>query len=185
MFYDGLPGNARQELNLIRGEYVFHQGDKTLGMFLVTTGKIQLQRHTRAGATVIIHTAMEGDTFAEAALFSDTYHCDAIAIKAGQIVRFDRQQILSLLETNQQFAIALTRQFAIQMQSYRRKIELQAIKSARERVYSALAEGLMTSDIKTFAFEIGLTHETVYRALSTLTKNRKIIKAGRGRYRVR
>jgi len=184
MIYDELPKSIRQTLNIARGDYVFRQGDKTLGMFLVTEGNVQLQRHTKAGATVVIHTALAGNTFAEAALFSDSYHCDAIAMKSGQVIRFDRQKLLNLLETNQQFAMALMKQFAHQMQSYRRKVELLAINNAQERVYSALAEGLMTSNIKTFAFEIGLTHETVYRALAALAKSRKIIKSGRGHYSI-
>ncbi len=185
MIYDILPKSARQVINIAPGAPVFRQGDKTLGMFWVVTGEVQLQRHSKDGVKVIIHRAKSGDTFAEAALFSKAYHCDAVATQSGEVVRFDRQKILDLLKVNQKFSFDLMKQFAIQIQSYRRKLELLAINNAQERVYSALADGLMTTDIKTFAIEIGLTHETVYRALAALAKANKIIKSGRGRYSLR
>ena len=94
--FDAIPKNARHEIILNRGEYVFLQGDKTHGMFAVMDGKVQLQRHTQARVMVITHTAKIGETFAEASLFSDHFHCDAVAIEASRIVRFYREKLFPL-----------------------------------------------------------------------------------------
>lgn len=177
-----LPPTACLEFNLDRGQIAFRQGDKSLGMFAVLSGEIQLQRHTEAGVMVVIHTARAGGSFAEASLFSDQYHCDAVAMEASLIVRYDKKAINHLLATNPEFAATITRQFAVQIQAYRRQLELQAIGSAKERVFAGLVEGMLKSDIKTFASQIGLSHEAVYRALSELVAAHRIKKTGRGKY---
>lgn len=173
---------ARREIELARGEFAFLQGDETHGMFAVRAGKVQLQRHSRVGATVIIHTASAGETFAEASLFSDAYHCDAVALEPSVIVRLDRAEIRRLLVSNADFALAMTNQFATQIQRLRRKLELHSVANASERVYGGMVEGMMGADIKSFASEIGLSHEAVYRALAELVRGGRIRKIARGKY---
>ena len=180
--FASLPSTARQEFNLDRGQTAFLQGDNTLGMYSVISGKIQLQRHTQAGVVIVIHTAHAEGSFAEASLFSDHYHCDAVALETSRIIRYDKKAINHKLATDPDFAIAITRQFAMQIQFYRRQLELIAIGNAKERVFAGLVEGMLKSDIKTFASQIGLSHEAVYRALADLVASGRIEKAGRGKY---
>lgn len=78
----------------------------------------------------------------------------------------------------------LTQRFAQQIQEYRRKIELLAIRNANARVYCGLEEGLLQNDIKPFASEIGLTHEAVYLSLRKLEKLGKVEKLGRGKFQI-
>jgi predicted transcriptional regulator len=59
-----------------------------------------------------------------------------------------------------------------------------AVRSATERVWLAMVEGLLQSTIKQFAASIGLTHEATYRALAELVENGRIQKQGRGRYSI-
>lgn len=177
-----LPADALRTSSLSRGGHVFLQGDRTHGMFGVTSGCIQLQRHTEAGVTAIIHTARAGELFAEASLFSDIYHCDAVALEASQIVRIDRDKINQMIAADPEFAVAVISQFARQIQQYRARMALLAIRSAKERVYAGMVEGMLGTDIKAFAESIGLTHEVVYRALAGLVRDQRITKAGRGKY---
>lgn len=60
--------------------------------------------------------------------------------------------------------------------------ELLAIRSAQERVYAALCEGMLTLAIKHFAASIGLAPETTYRAFADLVKDERIVKTARGSY---
>ena len=46
---------------------------------LLEAGEIRLARSDPEGREVILFRAQPGDTFAEASLFSETYHCDAVA----------------------------------------------------------------------------------------------------------
>ena len=180
--FDLIPEAAYRHRYLEHEETVFRQDDKTRGLFFIIQGKVELRRFTQAGQSVIIHRAMERETFAEASLFSEHYHCDAIAITKIHIVELDRTVILNKFHSEPDFAMAIAQRFARQNQSYRRKIELLAIKSAEERILTAILEGFLAENIKAFASDIGLSHEVVYRGLANLTKKGKLVKSGRGKY---
>jgi CRP-like cAMP-binding protein len=45
----------------------------------------------------VLFTAAEGELFAEAALFSETYHCDAMAVTEATVRIYPRPILLSLL----------------------------------------------------------------------------------------
>lgn len=183
--FSKLSQSFQKQLTVPKGMYVFRESAPTTGMFFIKTGCIELRRYARDGSMIVIHTAKTGSTFAEASLFSDQYHCDAYALETSQIIEFNKQGVMDMFKTNSEFAIQLSQSFARQIQSYRRKIELLAIRDAQERVYFGLIEGLLQTDIKSFASEIGLTHEAVYRALSKLEKLGKIEKLGRGKFRIK
>ncbi len=161
---------------------LFRQGDKTVGIYFIVSGRLDLIRHTVSGDKVVIHRASAGQTFAEASLFSDTYHCDAQVREISEVVRFNRTAVLSAFHLNPEFTLSLTKRFAFQLQQYRRRMELLAIKKANDRVYAAMADGMLTGTIVDFAAEIGLTHEAVYRALASLSKSGKIQNIARGHY---
>ncbi len=82
------------------------------------------------------------------------------------------------------FSFQLTRMFAHQVQLYRRKLEILAIKNAEDRVLTALSDGWLKTTVTDFAAEIGLSQEATARALSELVKTRKVTKFGRGRYQI-
>ena len=182
--FDKLPDNACHYFNLNKGEFAFLQDDPARGPFFVRSGGVELNRHTQAGNRVILHRASANETFAEASLFSEHYHCDGIATNDSILVRFDKSAILARLQEDAAFANQLLNRFASQVQGYRRHLELLAIRGANERVLAALSDGLQTSTVMAFSAAIGLTHETTYRALSQLVKFGEIKRISRGRYQV-
>src|SRR5689334_15525999 len=79
---DWLPTSLTEAAPVRRlsgAEMLFRQGDPTFAIFAVESGCIQLVRHATEDRTVILHSARGGELFAEAALFSDAYHCGAVA----------------------------------------------------------------------------------------------------------
>ncbi len=177
-----LPQSALRSHQLDADEVIFRQGTKTRGLFFVVEGKIELRRFTEAGHGVLIHRAKSGQTFAEASLFSDHYHCDAVCTAKSQLIEMDRMTVLQKFQNDPNFALAIAKRFARQNQNYRRKVEMLTIKSAEERIYAGILDGLLTDSIRSFATEIGLTHEAVYRGLAKLVENGKLVKAGRGKF---
>ncbi|MFK7869971.1 MAG: cyclic nucleotide-binding domain-containing protein [Roseobacter sp.] len=77
--------SASLELN--KGQTLFRQNDAPPGLPLLMKGQIDLVRWTEAGRSIRIHVACEGETFAEASLFSETCHCDAVAIVPSGCIR--------------------------------------------------------------------------------------------------
>jgi CRP-like cAMP-binding protein len=180
--FNQLSEKQQQRQLLSKDDVVFREGDKTRGIFFIASGKIELCRYTLTGDKVLIHTAKTGETFAEASLFSDYYHCDAQAAMTTEIITLKKDSLLYFFEHDITFARALTKQFSSQIMSYRRRIALLAIKDAKERVYCGVIEGLMKNEIKSFATELGLSHEVVYRSLSYLVKQGRLYKTARGKY---
>ncbi|MEE9375803.1 MAG: Crp/Fnr family transcriptional regulator [Rhizobiaceae bacterium] len=180
--FDLIPTKAHHPRRFDKNGLVFRQGGKTRGLFFVIDGCIELRRFTEAGQTITIHRARSSETFAEASLFSQTYHCDGIATCESNLVELDRSIILEKIQNDPNFALAIAKRFAQQNQYYRRKLELLAIKSAEDRIYTAIVDGLFTGKIKAFATDIGLTHEAVYRGLAKLVDKSLLIKTGRGKY---
>ncbi len=183
------PFNMLSEKDLIsiqvdKGGVVFHQNASVRGPHLVLQGDVELIRHSKSGDKIILHKAAMGDTLAEASLFSENYHCDCVATTPSQLVIFRKSAVLALFASNPKFARDLLKQQARQVQTYRHKIELLAIKSAEERVLTALTEIGQRGSVMSFARQIGLTHEATYRALSILVKNGQITRLSRGKYRV-
>ena len=182
--FDKLPSTALNTARYQRNEKLFLQGDEPFALCYLEMGQIQLVRHNENGEEVIIHRARAGETFAEASLFSNQYHCDAIALDEAVVIKLNKMAILKEMKHNASFAMALTARFASQIQSLRRLHEIQAITSAKQRVLTAISQGLLTTQIKTFATQINLTHETTYRALAQLVKEGRLEKVGRGAYSV-
>lgn len=165
-----------------RGAVIVRRDDPAAAMFHLQSGRINLLRYTEQGDEIIIHRARAGETICEAALFSPRYHCDVITAEPAEFIVISKAAVLEKMRTDQDFAVAISARFAGQIQDYRRRIEITAIRNANDRVFAAVADGLLSRDIKSFAALIGLSHEATYRALAALTQQGRLIKTGRGAY---
>lgn len=165
-------------------ETLFVQGSEPSGLFYLVSGAVDLKRTTATGHDVLIHHAQARETFAEASLFSESYHCTAIAVQTSQLILCKRAAINRLFDSNIAFARAMASRFAAQIQLSRRRVELLSIRSAEERVLEALNDGLLLDDITSFADAIALAPETVYRNLAQLSADGKVLKTARGQYQV-
>ncbi len=182
--FDQLAANAVNLRDLQEKTRLFQRGEPPKAIFYLEQGEIVLMRYTAGGDEIIIHTARKGETFAEAALFSDQYHCDAIARQPSRLWEISKEAVLQLAQHNTQFSLALAARFSQQVQGLRSHKELLAIRSATDRVYVAINEGLLQGSVKQFAASIGLTHEAVYRALSKLVHSGHILKHGNREYSI-
>ncbi len=180
--FDRIADQDVSENTLRQGEALFRQEETPWAVFLVRAGAVSLVRHTEAGRLVPIFRAKSGDTIAEASLFSSRYHCDCVAERNATLLAFGKRAVLREMSRDPDFAMALTHRLAIQVQTYRRKLELIAITPAKERVLAALADGWLQGSVLAFAADIGLTHEAAYRALASLVGEGRARRTGRGRY---
>ena len=76
---------------------MFRLGDKTLGLCEVVAGRVRLSRVDRSGHEIVLHLAGQGETLAEASLFSPQYHCDAIANTDAIVRIYPKREILAAL----------------------------------------------------------------------------------------
>ncbi len=177
-----LDAKDQKSRNLVSGETLFLQGSVTSGLFYLVSGTVNLNRMTKNGHSALIHRACAGDTFAEASLFSDSYHCTATAVNETVVIECQRDAVLQLLDTDIAFSRAMISRFALQIQEGRRRVELLSMHSAEERIVAALGDGLLIDDIASFAEIVGLAPETVYRTLGKLSEEGVVKKISRGVY---
>jgi CRP-like cAMP-binding protein len=160
------------------GEHVFSQGDTAHNIFAVKKGQVKLERYTAEGRVVVMHVAEDGESFAEAALFSDIYHCNAIVTLPTIIHIYDKMPILDTLGSDQDKAKDYIALLSRQIRQLRSKLELRNILSARDRIlqyFYLTSQGgdvvVLDKNLKDIAADIGLAHETFYRELAKLEKD--------------
>ena len=168
--------------SLQQGEPLFEQGAPATHIFVVQKGCVRLVRYTQEGYAVPIYSAYAGESFAEAAMFSDIYHCNAEAVLPSAVWCYPKEQVLGILhaspEKSDRFMALLTHQ----VRSLRSLLELRSIHSASERILQYFFLHADPQDLeikrlgtyKDMAHELGLAHETFYRALAKLEKEGKI-----------
>lgn len=147
-------------------------------------GSVELRRYSQSGQEITVHRSVAGETFAQASIFTTKFHCTAVATEQCEVVELQRGEILRKFRTEPAFAQFLAQKFAQDVQFYRRRLEIANMKNAKERVYFAICEGMMTGSIIQFSREVSLTHEVTYRALASLVRDGKLMKIGRGKYQL-
>src|SRR5690348_16386784 len=92
----GLPSALEAEgalRTLAAGEVLFRQGAPPSAIYRVESGRLRLERRTLDGQLVILHAAERGEFFAEAALFADAYHCDAVAAVPSRVLIYPKARV--------------------------------------------------------------------------------------------
>ena len=161
---------------LASGEPLFRQGDRAAAIYKVESGRLRLIRRTVDDHLVILHTARRGEFFAEASLFADAYHCDAVAAAPSSVRVYPKQVVKEAMRADPTLAEAFMARLARQLQELRARMELRNIRSARDRVlqYLRLRAGthghgiVIEGQLQDIAGEIGMTREALYRTLAAL-----------------
>lgn len=167
-----------------KGETLFSQGDEAFGVFVVRKGRMRLVRHLADGCAVVLYTANAGTAFSEAALFSEAYHCDAVADTDCEIEIHPKGALLQALDGDAAASRAFMAHMAAQIIALRSRLEIRNIRSAEERVLHLLqlklgpsqSDVIFDQPLKDVASEAGLTHEAFYRALSKLQASGRIVR---------
>lgn len=178
--------DTAESRNYGAGSRIFRQGDRVRHLFAVVRGQVQLERQTLEGRSVSMYRAEVGECFAEAALYSDTYHCNAVATKPSRVLLFPADQVRQAIRSNSATAEAFISRLAQQVRDLRSRLELRNVLSARDRIlhYLLLVAGdsnevTLETPLKAIASELGLAHETLYRELARLEEDGLVKRRGR------
>lgn len=173
--------------DIAAGGIVFEQGDPADAILQVKEGLVRLVRYTDSGDSLTLFCATPGQTFAEAALFSDVYHCTAVADMQSCVALFSKNELLAGLKEQPALMLNLISLLSRQVRELRTLLEIRTIKAAPDRIIQYLRlqanpiSGIFTvgTTLKDIAQELGLAHETLYRGLSDLEEEGKIKRDGR------
>ena len=104
---------------LAKGETLFRIDDPTASMYILLKGQLRMVRFSSQGHAIIIHQVRPGQTFAEASVYSDGYHCDAVANSAAEVLAISNKRIRDSLGTDSKFAIQFSSYLAHHVQAAR------------------------------------------------------------------
>lgn len=166
-----------------KGELLYRRGQPPEVILCVLSGEIRLVRSTPSGAEIVLQRS-RGGFIAEASLDAQTYHCDVVSATDGRLMLFPRAVFQSTLENDPAFNQAWIWLLAREVRRLRAQSERLSLNSAAERVLHYIeAEGsdgsvLLNQTRKSWAAELGLTHEALYRTLRQLRESGDIVIEG-------
>lgn len=193
---DRLPAQLRDTVTvreLQPGQILFQQGDPVAAFFLVAAGRVKLVSDFHGEAAITVQVAGVGESLAEVALFTDTYPYSAIADVRSQVIAYPKPQLSSALhdytELAEDFLVRLVRK----VESLQLRLSLRDVRAAHDRVlrylrYLAQVEHQpggramiqLNRPLKEVAIELGLTPETLSRALARLEREGRISRQNQG-----
>jgi CRP-like cAMP-binding protein len=161
---------AERTRELGTGEILFRVDDPVLSLFLVVAGELRLVRSLPQGAPLTLQRAGPGAILAEASLFADSYHCDAVAAERSVLRVVPRRRIRAGFKDDSGLASAFARHLAHEVHRARAQAETLSLKTVAERVdaWIALNGGALPPKgrWRHLASEIDVTPEALYRELA-------------------
>lgn len=184
-FFRELNDGHRRELAQIcsvkqvkKREYLFHEGERGGGMFLLAGGNIQLHKNTEDGREVVIRIIKPGELFAEVVLFEkDRYPVSARAVTDADLLVFPREGIhrllaeegfrndfIALLMAKQRYLAERIQELTTTDVEHRFFVFLKNQYGERETIHTPLSK-------KDIAAAIGTTPESLSRLIQRLQED--------------
>lgn len=168
------------------GETLFRTGDPVRFLYVVVQGRLRLLRRGATGSEITLHRAGSGESLAEASLFAERYHCDAVAETRSELRAYPKPAIVSDLTAHPERMRILLQHFAGQIQALRARVEILNLRNAADRVLVYLQlhwpdgsdQLVIDQSWKQLASELGITHEAMYRALARLERTGVLYRDG-------
>lgn len=165
-----LQPKAVAKKSLEKNEHLFHRGDPVHALFLVMEGCVNLLRYHVDGSPAVLQRSGTRSVLAEASVFSEHYHCDAVAATQTDILVVPIGVVRDLLNNEPAFARAWTRHLSHELQSARKRAEIVSLRTVGARLEAWLTwnDGQLPSkgEWRRLAEEIGVSPEALYRELS-------------------
>lgn len=165
-YFDGAPERTLEE-----GETLFRRGDRVDWAFIVREGRISLRRALKDGGLLTLHTAGPAELVAEASLFVERYHCDAVTEVLTTVSLVSKTELRGLLENSAssgQLSVKAFESTARELQNLRTRIEIMRLRKVADRLdaYLELFGSPEVGGWVRVADWIGVSPPALYRELA-------------------
>lgn len=165
-----LKAKAVAQKSFVKGDHLFHRDDPACMLFLITGGCVNLVRFQADGNQSLLQRSTAGTVLAEASLFSERYHCDAVAMAATESLLVPVPTVRKMLEDDLIFAGEWMAHLSRELVSARKRSEIAALRTVSARLDAWIAwndSGFPArGDWRGLADEIGVSPEALYREIS-------------------
>jgi len=133
--------HGRQE-HYLRGQEVFALGDPAEYLFFVVSGWIKLYRVNREGEEIVIGVIGPGETFAEAAVFSQLrrYPVAALACEEARLLLVPRDVFVQRIRQDSEFSLRLLAAVSSRQRTLVQQIEQITVRTPPQRVGTFLLQ---------------------------------------------
>lgn len=152
-----------------RGEPLFRAGDPVKTVLFVVSGQVDLIRTTATGNELVLLKAGPGDIVAEASVYSEQYHCEAIARSESLVATLPVKTFKDALADNRTWSELWAARLAHSVQKARMCAEVRSLKRVSERLDFWLADNEQLPQdghLQDVASEISVSREALYRELA-------------------
>ncbi len=133
-FFEGLGALQPESRTLSTGQHLFRLGDQVDAMHTVIEGEITLERVSTEGARLVLQRAGPGMLVAEASLFADRYHCDAVVRTPAKVSSVTISAMRAHLSRRPEAHWAFTRHLTLEVQRGRMRAEMLSMRRLSDRL---------------------------------------------------
>ena len=177
---------------LAKGDYLFHEGGRSEGFYVVQRGAINVHRVSSTGKEQVIHVFRAGHSFAEAALASEGgYPADARAVEDSTVLLVPKADFLELLRHRPELALRMLGSMSQHLRVVVGLLDDLTLKNVETRLANWLIKRcprpLRDTPIifeldrtkRVLAAELGTVSETLSRTLADFRRQKLISVAGK------
>ena len=177
---------------LEKDDYLFHEGDRSHGFYIVQKGALNVHRVSAAGKEQVIHVFRAGESFAEATLATETgYPADARALESSQVLLVQKAGFLGLLKRQPELALRMLGSMSSHLRVLVGQLEDLMMKDVETRLANWLLKRCpdpnsaapVNIDLpmtkRVLASELGTVSETFSRTLAKFREQKLISVKGR------
>jgi CRP-like cAMP-binding protein len=149
---------------------VFFAADPVTTLFAVVEGGVDLIRTQPDGRRVVLQRARDDQVLAEASLYSERYHCDAVVMRRTQCLAVDVETFRRAVAEDDALRRTWDAHLARELMRARQLTELLSRRTVRDRLDGWLqlhenvlpAKGTRTE----LADQLGVSNEALYREIA-------------------
>jgi CRP/FNR family transcriptional regulator len=188
-----LAGNAiRRQMK--KGQFVFHQGDDSMAMFLLKSGRVKLTKILENGSEITLDIRKSGDFIGENMLSEELeYPFNAVCLEDTLTCGFSKSQFEEIILQYPNVGLQVIRNMSERISQLTERVGTMATSSIEEKLYNALqhvAAQHGVSEPNGVRIQFPLTHEelsfligahrvSITRAMKYLKETGKIFETGK------
>ncbi len=125
--------------HLNKGEFIFSEGDKGNGFFVVVVGQVKIFKLSSEGKEQILHILGPGESFGQVAMFAGrSFPANAEAIAKSHLLFFPRIAFKGLISGDPQLAMQMLAVLSMRLRQFTIQIENLSLKEVPGRLASYL-----------------------------------------------
>ncbi len=159
-------------LNYKKDEYVFHEGEEFLGIYIVLKGQVKIFKMSPQGKEYILHLLTKSQLFGDVPLFTGGDCPASVQVLEDTTLLFvPKNEFLQLLEDNPKLSFKIMSGFARRLKNITVKAEDLSLKEVINRLADYIVKGIDNGGNKNFPepfFKIPLSNPTLAAYLGTI-----------------